>query len=74
MVSTPTSRPLIVRPQSYPTMVPPPAAPAERGPQVLLQDTDARRMPRAVAPSSAGPGAADAVPAPEPTAPIGQSP
>jgi len=74
MVSTPASRPLIVRPQSYPTMVPPSAPRAERGPQVLLQDADARPMPRAVAPNPAGPGAADAVPAPEPTAPIGQSP
>ena len=74
MVSTPTSRPLIVRPESYPTMVPAPTPRAERGPQVLLQDADARPTPRAVAPSSAVPGVADMVPAPEPTAPIGQSP
>src|SRR5262245_3423226 len=71
MVSTPSTRPLIVSPRSYPTMVPFPAPRADRGPQVLLQDADSRPSSRALA---AGAGPVDAVPAPEPTEPIAQSP
>jgi hypothetical protein len=71
MVSAPSTRPLIVSPGSYPTMVPLPAPRADRGAQVLLHDADSRPGPRALA---AGAGPADAVPAPEPTQPIAQSP
>lgn len=72
MVSMPAARPLIGRPEPYPTMVLMPAPQTERGPQVLLQDTDARPSP--LAPAGAGSGAADRAPAPDPTAPIAQSP
>jgi len=73
-VSTPITRPLIGRPEPYPTLVPMPAPRTDHGPQVLLQEADARPSPRALAPPVAGPGAADAAPAPDPTAPIAQSP
>jgi hypothetical protein len=74
MVSAPVTRPLIVRPEPYPTMVALPAPRTDHGPQVLLQEAEARPSPRALAPPAAGPGAADAAPAPDPTAPISQSP
>ena len=73
MVSQPSTRPLMVSPESYPTMVPLPGPRADRGP-VLLQDADSRPSLRVLAPGTAGGGAADAAPAPEPTAPIAQSP
>jgi transglycosylase-like protein with SLT domain len=73
MVSTPVTR-LIGRPEPYPTLVPMPAPQTDHGPQVLLQEADARPSPRALAPPVAGPGAANAAPAPDPTAPIAQSP
>jgi hypothetical protein len=74
LVSTPVTRPLIGRHEPYPTMVPMPAPRTEHGPQVLLQEVDARPSPRALAPAVAGPGAADPAPAPDPTAPTAQSP
>jgi hypothetical protein len=75
MVSVPATRPVLAHPAaSYPTMVPLPAARPEHGPQVLLQDAEIRQTPRAWSSIGAVNGATDAPPAPEPNAPLAQSP
>ncbi|HEY7037715.1 MAG TPA: lytic transglycosylase domain-containing protein [Methylomirabilota bacterium] len=74
MVGAAAGRPSIVGADSYPTLVPLSPPRAERGPQALLQDPDTRPVSRALAPSGASASGPDSVPAPEPTAPIGQSP
>jgi hypothetical protein len=74
MVGAVSPRPSMAVPDAYSTVVPLSPPRAERGTQALLQDVDTRPPSRAVAPSGASAGGPDAVPAPEPTAPIAQSP
>jgi hypothetical protein len=72
MVSGAAARPVLVSPESYGRIAPAPRA--ERSPQALLDDSDSRPPSRALVPAAPPVAAADAMPAPAPNAPIGQSP
>jgi Transglycosylase SLT domain len=72
MVSGASARAALASAESYGATVAPPRA--ERGPQALAHEADPRPNPRALVPAPPTGVAPDAVPTPEPTAPIGQSP
>jgi hypothetical protein len=73
LVGAVSARPSMAAPDASSTMAPLPPR-AQRGAEAPRQDVDTRAASRALAPSGASAGGTPPVPAPEPTAPIAQSP